>query len=148
MKPLLTVVSIMTLTASAWAAKPTPNQGPLPKNLASPTYRAPVFQAVPEEFTKKDAKRLAAPAESTADHMKLANFYRGEAEALDAKGTAYEQAAMNLRSGQFVKNVTAPGTAGRWEFAAKGFREEAASNRAIAASHEAMATNALARVSE
>jgi hypothetical protein len=89
MKPLLTIVSIMTLTASAWAAKPTPNQGPLPKNLASPTYRAPVFQAVPEEFTRKDAKRLAVTAESAADHMKHANFYRGEAEALDAKGAAY-----------------------------------------------------------
>jgi hypothetical protein len=143
MKPLLTIVSIMTLTASAWAAKPTPNQGPLPKNLASPTYRAPVFQGTPEEFTRKDAKRLAAIAESAADHMKLANYYyRGEAEALDAKGTAYEQAATNLKNGPFVKNLAAPGTAGRWEFAAKGFREEAASNRAIAASHEAMATNA------
>ena len=148
MKPLLTIVSIMTLTASAWAAKPSPNRGPLPKNLAAPTYRAPVFQAVPEESTKKDAKRLAATAESAADHMKLANFYRGEAGALDARGAAYEQAATNLRNGPFVKNLTAPGTAGRWEFAAKGFREEAASDSAIAASHEAMATSAPARVSE
>ena len=144
MKPLLTVVSIMTLTASAWAAKPTPNQGPLPKNLASPTYRAPVFQGTPEEFTRKDAKRLAATAELAADHMKLANFYRGEAEALDAKGAAYGQAATNLRNGPFVKNLTAPGTAARWEFAARGFREEAASNRALAASHEQMVTNASA----
>jgi hypothetical protein len=146
MKPLLTIVSIMTLTASAWAAKPTPNQGPLPKNLASPTYRAPVFQVVPEEFTKKDAKRLAATAESAADHMKLANFYRGEAEALDAKGASYEQAAMNLRHGPSVKNLTAPGTSARWDFAAKGFREEATSNRALADSHEQMANNA--RISE
>lgn len=148
MKPLLTIVSIMTLTASAWAAKPTPNQGPFPKNLASPTYRAPVFQAVPDEFTRRDAKRLAATAESAADHLKLTNFYRGESEALDAKGAANERAATNLRNGPFVKNLTAPGTAGRWEFAAKGFREEAASNRAVAASHEAMATKAPARASE
>lgn len=139
MKPLLTIVSIVTLTASAWAAKPTPNQGPLPKNLASPTYRAPVFQAVPDEFTRRDAKRLAATAESAADHMKLADFYRGDAEALDAKGATYEKAATNLRNGPFVKNLTAPGTAGRWEFAAKGFREEATSNRALADSHEQMA---------
>ena len=131
----------MTLTASAWAAKPTPNQGPLPKNLASPTYCAPVTQAV-AEFTKKDAERLAATAELAADHTKLANFYRGEAEALDAKRAAYGQAATNLRNGPFVKNLTAPGTAAGWEFAARGFREEAASNRALAASHEQMVTNA------
>jgi hypothetical protein len=147
MKPLLTVVSIMALTASAWAARPTPNRGTLPKNLASPTYRAGVFQAAPEEFTKKDAKRLAATAESVADHMKLANYYKGEAEALDAKGAAYEQAATSLRNGPFIRNLTAPGTAARWEFAANGFREEAKSNRALAATHTQMANHAL-RVSE
>jgi hypothetical protein len=80
--------------------------------------------------------------------MKLANYYRGEAKALDARGAACEHAATNLRNGPFVKNLTAPGTAGRWEFAAKGFREEAASDSAIAASHEAMATNAPTRASE
>jgi len=140
MKPLLTLVSIMTLTVSAWAAKPTPSQGPLPKNLASPAYRAPVTQAVPE-FTKKDAKRLATAAESAADHMKLANFYRGEAEALDARGAAYEQAASAFRNGPFVKNLAAPTAPARWEFEAKGFREEAASNRARAAAHLATATD-------
>jgi hypothetical protein len=138
MKPLLTVVSILTLTASAWAAKPAANPT-FAKNLAAPTYRAAVASVVPEEFTKKDAKRLTETAESAADHLKIAAFYRVEAEALDAKGLAYEEAAMTFRSGPVVKNLTAPGTPGRWEFAAKGFREEAASNRAMADTHEAMA---------
>ena len=145
MKPLLTVVSILTLTAVAWAAKPGANPT-FPKNLAAPTYRAAAPQVTVPEFTKNDAKRLAAIAESAADHLKLAAFYRGEAEALDAKGAAYEEAAVAFRNGPAVKNIAAPTTAGRWEFAAKGFRAEAASNRAEAAAHEAMAVNA--RVSE
>src|SRR5215475_8257455 len=144
MKPLLTVVSFMALTASAWAAKPAPNQGPFPKNLAAPTYRASVNPVAAHEFTEKDAKRLAATAESAADHMKLANYYRAEAEALDATGAAYEQAATSLRAHPLPKNFAAPGSAARWEFAAKGFREKAASNRALAVSHEELAENARA----
>ena len=113
MKPLLTVVSVMALTASAWAAKPAANQGPLPKNLAAPTYRAPVNPVAAQEFTEKDAKRLAATAESAADHMKLASYYSGEAEVLDATGAAYEQAATSLRAHPLPKNLAAPGTAAR-----------------------------------
>src|SRR5262252_3836406 len=64
MKPLLTVVSIMTLTASAWGANPISNQGPLPKNVAPLNYRVHISQVVVPEFTKKDAKKLAATAES------------------------------------------------------------------------------------
>jgi hypothetical protein len=144
MKPLLTVVSVMALTASAWAAKPAANQGPLPKNLAAPTYRAPVNPVAAQEFTEKDAKRLAATAESAADHMKLASYYSGEAEVLDATGAAYEQAATSLRAHPLPKNLAAPGTAARWEFATKRFREKAASNRALAVSHEELAENARA----
>ena len=144
MKPLLTVVSIMTLTASAWGANPISNQGPLPKNVAPLNYRVHISQVVVPEFTKKDAKRLAATAESAADHLKLAKFYRGEAEALQAKGASYEQAATTLRDGPFVKNLAAGSTAARWKFEAKGFRDEAASNYALAASHEEMAKHARA----
>ena len=145
MKPMLTVVSILTLTAIAWAAKPGTNPT-FPKNLAAPTYRAPATQVAMPEFTKKDARRLAAIAESAADHLKLAAFYRSQAEALDAKGAAYEAAAAAFRSSPLTKNTAAPTTAGRWEFAAKGFRADAASNRVEAATHAAMAVNA--RVSE
>ena len=144
MKPLLTVVSIMTVTASAWAAKPIANQGPLPKNVSALNYRVPVSQVVVPEFTKTDAKRLAGTAKSAEDHLKLAKFYRGEAEALQARGGSYEQAATTLRDGPFVKNLAAGSTAARWEFEAKGLRDEAASNYALATSHEEMAKHARA----
>jgi hypothetical protein len=111
-----------------------------PKNLMSPTYRAPVAQtAVPQELTRKQVKRLAATAESAADHLKLANYFRGEANSLEARATAYENAAVNLRNGPIVKNLTAPSTPGRYEFIAKGFRDEAKSDRSQAAAHDEMA---------
>lgn len=106
----------------------------------SPTYRAPIAQAAPSrELTRKQVKRLAATAESVADHMKLANYYQAEANSLEARATAYENAAATLRNGPMVKNLTAPGTPGRYEFTAKGFRDEAQFDRSQAAAHEAMA---------
>lgn len=144
MKTFLAVGSCMVLAVSAWAAKPVVYQSG-PKNLAAPTYRAPAPQAaVPHELTRKEVKRLIATAESAADHLKVADYYRAEAQTLDAKGAAYEAAATAYRNGPFVKSLMAPTTPGRYEFFAKEFREEATSDRAIAASHEQMAKDASA----
>lgn len=140
MKPFVLVGSFLMWTAAAWAVAPgTFVHGP--KNLMAPTYRpAASTVVVPREFTAKDAKKLARTAEKASDHMKLANFYRGEAEKLDARVAAYEGAAANLREKPVAKNFAAPGTAARWEFAAAGFRKDAAVNRKTAAEHERMAT--------
>lgn len=136
----------LSMVPYARAAQPEASQNG-PKNLMSPTYRAPaVPAAVSKEFTKKDAKRLATTAESREDHLKLAGYYKAEADRLDAKASGYEDAAAAYRNGPMVKNLMAPTTAPRYEFLAKGFREEATSNRAVAASHEQMATNAVATV--
>jgi hypothetical protein len=111
-----------------------------PKNLMSPTYRAPIAQvAGPQELTRKQVKRLAATAESAADHLKLANYFRGEANSLEARATAYEKVAADLRNRPMVKNLTAPSTPGRYEFIAKGFHDEAKSDRSEAAAHVEMA---------
>jgi hypothetical protein len=111
-----------------------------PKNFMSPTYRAPMAQAAgPQDLTRKQVKRLTANAESAADHLKLANYFRTEASSVEARAAAYEKSAANLRNGPLVKNLTAPSTPGRYEFIAKGFRDEAQVDRSQAAAHEEMA---------
>lgn len=135
MKTLIVVAPLM-FAASAWAA----SQGG-PKNLVSPTYRAPAVEA-PHEVTKGDIKKLTRTAETAADHRKIAQFYRAEANRLDALGAAYEQAAASHRTGPHVKNLSAPGASGRYEFVAKGFREDAQADHALADAHEEMARSA------
>ena len=98
----------------------------------------------PQELTKGEAKKLAATATSSEDHLTVARFYRGEANALDARATAYDSAAANLRTAPVAKNLAAPGTAGGYEFAANRFREEAKTDRAIATTHEKMAAGVIA----
>ena len=130
------------------AAEPACSQnGPMIKNLMALSYRAPCAQkAVPQELTKNDVKRLAATAESREDHLKLARYYKAQADMLDAQAVGYEEAAGVYRRGPIVKNLMAPSTAGRYEFFARGFRDEAESNRALAESQEEMAKEAVARL--
>lgn len=98
---------------------------------------------VPKELTKGEVKKLAATAKSPEDHLTIARFFRVEASGLDAQAARYEEAS-NLRNGPVVKNITSPTTPGQFEFAAKGFREEAKADRAVAASHEEMAKTLIA----
>ena len=112
-----------------------------PKNLVSPTYRAPATQGtVLHTLTQKEVNRLAATAESRADHMKIAGYYAAKADSLDAEAAGYEQAAAAYRNGPIVKNLMASNTAPRYEFFATRLREQAKANRALAASHDQMAT--------
>ena len=97
-----------------------------------------------KELTKGEIKKLAATAKSAEDHLTVARFYRVEAHGLDVQAAVYEEAAASLRNGPIVKNFASPTTGGRLEFAAKGFRDEAKSDRAIAASHEEMAKTVVA----
>jgi len=111
-----------------------------PKNLVSPTYRAPVVQVVAHEgLTNREAKRLAASAESRTDHSVLAEFYIAKADRLEAQAASHEEAAAAYRNGPKVKNLSSPTTAGRYEFYAKNMRDEAKASRTLAASHERMA---------
>jgi hypothetical protein len=140
MKPLLIAASFIMFVVPVWAVAPAVHG---PKNLMSPTYRPPAVQVVaPHEMTRREANRLSRTAELAADHLKLARFYRAEADKFDANGAAYEKAAAKYRHGPRVKNLMAPTTPGRYEFFAKGFREEARTNFVLAASHEEMARTA------
>lgn len=97
-----------------------------------------------EELTKGEVKKLAATAKRPEDHLTIARYYTAEANGLDAQAAWYEKAATNLRNGPLVKNFTSPTTAGRLEFAAQGFREEARADRALAVRHEKMAAMVVA----
>lgn len=111
-----------------------------PKNFVSPTYRAPAVQAVVHKrLTERQARRLAATAETRADHLRLAEFYTTKADVLEAQATGFEEAAASYRNRPMAKNLISPTTPGRYEFFAKGRRDEAKSNRALAASHQQMA---------
>ena len=90
----------------------------------------------------KDLKSALKAAKTPQDHVRIAAYCKGKAERLDAEAAGYEEAAASYRNGPVVKNLMAPNTAARYENMAKGFREEAQSNRELAASHEQMAKNA------
>lgn len=134
-----TTAAAIVLFGFASAAQPAFSQiGP--KNLASPTYRGPAVPTVVHKgLTDREAKRLAAIAETRTDHLKLAEFYTAKADRLEAQAAGYEEAAASYRNSPMVKNLISPTTSGRYEFFAKEMRAEAKSNRALAASQERMA---------
>jgi hypothetical protein len=143
-------VAILTVGANGLFAAPPKSEpacsenGPVIKNLMALSYRTPWAVAVPHGLTKKDAKRLSATAERREDHLKLAAYYKAEADRLDAEAAGYENAAAAYRRAPIAKNLAAPSTPGRYEFFAKGLRNEAKSDRALATSHEEVARDAVA----
>ena len=149
----MTVVAIATLGFSTVrdarpAQVPACASGVMVKNLVALSARpCNTPAAAPREITinRKRLKKLIATAKSSQDHLKLADYYRTKADNLDAEGKAYEEAAAAYRQGPIVKNLMALNTAARYESLAKGFREEAKSTRALAASHEQMARSAVAK---
>ena len=146
---ILLAIGISGVVRDARAADPAdcPNRRE-PKNLMSPSYRFPATcAAAPQELTKKEVKKLIATAESPEDHLKIARYYRAEADRLDAQGAGYEEAAADIRRGPMVKNLVSPTTPARYEYLAKGFREEAQSDRKLAASQEQMAGSSVASLS-
>jgi hypothetical protein len=120
-------------------------QGAMAKNLMSYSARLCASQASQTgELTRKAVRNLTMAAKTPEDHLKLARYYAMEADQLDSQGAGYEEAAAIYRHGPVVKNLGAPGTAARYESSAKGYRDEAKANRALAASHEQMAKSVLA----
>lgn len=117
---------------------------PVIKNMTGLKAQHVCERMTSRKLTKGEVKKLAVTAETREDHLAVARFYRAEANGLDAKAAGYELAATNLRNTPLAKNLAAPGTAGRFEFAAKGFREEANTDRAVATTHESIAAGVIA----
>jgi hypothetical protein len=95
-----------------------------------------------QQLTRREARQLKATMKSPEDHSKLAQYYKAEADKLDAEAAGYEEAATTYRHGPMVKNLISPTTPGRYEYIAKTYREKAKSDRELAASHEQMAKTA------
>ena len=91
----------------------------------------------------KDLKSALKAAKTPEDHARIAAYCKAKAEGLDAQATGYEQAAAAYRNAPNVKNLMSPTTPGRYEYMAKGLREEARSNREMAALHEQMARDTM-----
>jgi len=91
----------------------------------------------------KELKSALKAAKTPEDHLRIAAYCKEKAERLDTQAAGYEEAAAAYRQGPNVKNLMSPTTPGRYEYMAKELREEARSNRELAASHEQMAKNAM-----
>jgi hypothetical protein len=116
---------------------------PMVKNLRAYSSRcigAPT--AGPHELSSREVKRLTVTAKSTEDHLTIARYYEAEADRLDSQAAAYEEAAAGYKRNPAPKNLMAPGTASRYDYLAQGFRKEANSDRALAASQQQMAKRA------
>ena len=117
--------------------------GPMVKNMrAYSSHCAGVPAPEPHQLTKKEVKRLTLTAKSAQDHLTIAHYYESEADRLDSLGAGYEEAAAGYRHNPTAKNMMSPTTAAHYDYLAKGFREEAKSDRILAATQEQMAKNA------
>jgi hypothetical protein len=108
----------------------------------------PAAQAAsPKHLSKKEIAHLIATAKSPADHIQLANYYKAEADRLEAEAKEHDEFAAAYRKSPIsqaaaMKNPMAPNTVAHCEYFAKTLREAAKSARELAASHEQMAKDA------
>jgi hypothetical protein len=121
-------------------------QLPVIKNMTGLKAQRVCDTLTAKELTRKDIKELTANAKSYEDHLTLARYFRAKADALDARAAGYEEGAARVRTAPAVKNLASPTTAARYGFLAKGFRDEAKANHALATSHEEMAKYVVAKL--
>jgi len=100
-------------------------------------------------LTNKQAKSLAATAETKAEHQKLAAYFESKAANYEAEAKHHEELAEVYRTTGGVslagKNAGVGDltrTSGHCEAIAKSLRDAARSSREIAADHERMAVEA------
>ena len=125
---------------TAFSAEPQTCNEPVIKNI-EPLRTQGCVAAAPalKPLTKREARKLNANAKSAQDHLKLVRYYRDEADSLDAKGAAYEEAAAAAAHGPVVKNLMSPAAAGEYAALAKSFRRDAKADRDLATLHEQLA---------
>lgn len=96
-------------------------------------------------LTKKDVKALVATAKTPEDHMKLARYFRQEADRLEADAKEHDELAQEYRKNPSPMAMKVPmsgRSAEHCEYFAKSAREAAKAARELAASHEEMAKQA------
>ena len=95
-------------------------------------------------LSKKEVKALIASAKTKEDHLKLADYYKGEAARLEAEATDHDEMAEMYRKNPTplaVKHPEAIGE-GHCKEIARRFRESATKTQELAAMHEEMAKTA------
>ena len=98
--------------------------------------------AEPVQLSKDQVKELIGSAKTPEDHQKLAAYYRGEADKLEAEAKDHEELANAYRSRTDAvaqKHTMSGKTAGHCDYFAKSVREAAKADRELAAEHESMA---------
>jgi hypothetical protein len=97
---------------------------------------------------RKNPKSAVESAKRRENHAAVAAYYKAKADRLDAEADAYEKAAAACREGPYVKNLMAPNQAARYDYIAKGLREEARSYRERETAEEERARNAAQALGE
>ena len=123
-------------------------------SVALITFAAALFVTVQDasaaqakRLSKKEVKALVINAKSPEDHLRLARYYKAEADKLEVEAKEHDELAAAYRKSMTsqasaMKNPMAPNTAAHCEFFAKSVREAANAAREMAASHEQMAKDA------
>ncbi len=96
-------------------------------------------------LSKKEVKALIASAKTKEDHLKLADFYKGEAVRLEAEAKDHDDMAEMYRKNptpMAVKHPEAFGE-GHCKEIARRYRESAAKTQELAAMHEQLAATAV-----
>jgi hypothetical protein len=92
-------------------------------------------------LSKKEVKALIASAKTKEDHLKLADYYKGETARLEAEATDHDEMAEMYRKNPTplaVKHPEAIGE-GHCKEIARRFRESTTKTQELAAMHEEMA---------
>ncbi len=102
--------------------------------------------ATAKALTKKEVKVLIASAKTSEDHMKLAQYFKTEADGLEAEAKDHDEMVEAYRKNPMTqmraeKTPAAVGTIEHCEFLAKSYREAAKAAREMAGEHEQMAKN-------
>jgi hypothetical protein len=105
--------------------------------------------AQPKQLTKKEVVALITTAKSPEDHMRLARYYKAEADRLEVEAKDHDELAATYRTSiasqaAAEKMPMAANTAAHCESFAKSVRDAANADRELAASHEQMAKDAAA----
>ncbi len=93
-------------------------------------------------LSKKEVRNLIANANTPADHNKLANNYRLQAEKLDAEANEHAEMAKIYRERPSLaasKHPMGPDTAPHCEYWADSLRKAAVEARALSTAHADMA---------
>jgi hypothetical protein len=107
-------------------------------------FLAAMPQATVAETAKMTSKEVAS-ANTPAEHMKLANYYKNEAARLETESKEHEKQAQSYRknpNAMGMKTPMNPTSAEHCEYFAKATREAAKAARDLAAAHEQMAQTA------